>query len=71
MSTTELSFFVQVFTSDEMQQATVIKHGLKQIEEALLKNADNFSVDEFSRIANSIRHMVSEQDERVFDKFLV
>jgi hypothetical protein len=54
-----------------MQQATVIKHGLKQIEEALLKNADNFSVEEFSRIANSIRHMVSEQDERVFDKFLV
>jgi divalent metal cation (Fe/Co/Zn/Cd) transporter len=54
-----------------MQQATVIKHGLKQIEEALLENADNFSVEEFSRIANSIRHMVSEQDERVFDKFLV
>lgn len=71
MSTTELSFFVQVFTSDEMQQATVIKQGLNQIEEALLKNADNFSVEEFSRIANSIRHMVSEQDERVFDKFLV
>ena len=71
MSTLELSFFVQVYTSDEMYQATVIKHGLKQIEEALLKQSDNFSVEEFGRIANSIRHLVSEQDERVFDKWLV
>ena len=60
MSPLELSFFVQVFTSDEMQQATVIRGGLAKIEDALLKQVDNFSVEEFSRIANSVRHIVSE-----------
>lgn len=54
-----------------MQEATVINSGLPKIEEALLKQVENFSVEEFGRVANSVRHIVNEQDERAFDRFLV
>lgn len=74
MSTAELAFFTQVFTSSEMQSAFDIrgKDFLKKLEDSLCKNADTFSISEFSRIANVIGYSATGQDDDiiVFDKFL-
>lgn len=69
MSPSELSFFVQVFTSDEMQTATSIGTSLPAIEAALMQNADKFSVEEFARVANVVRSQAN-RDEECFLEFL-
>lgn len=71
MTPAELSFFVQVYTSDEMVSATSIEQGLEKIEDALICNADRCSVEEFSRIANSIRYQLGRGEHKCFAKFLV
>jgi hypothetical protein len=71
MTPAELSFLVQVYTSDEMASAVSIESGLYEIEGALISNSDRFSVEEFARIANSIRYQLSRDEQACFSKFLV
>lgn len=75
MSSSELVFFTQVFTSSEMQSAFDIRQKglLKNLEKTLCKHAENFTIREFSTIANVIGYSSTGNDEDSinFDKFLV
>ena len=75
MSSSELVFFTQVFTSSEMQSAFDIrqKDQLKELEETLCKHIENLTVREFSIIANVIGYSATGNNDDFinFNEFLI
>lgn len=57
MSPNELSFYAQVFFSEELQSTVSLSESNQdELVKALLANVENFTVEEFSHIANAVAY---------------
>ena len=71
MSPDELTFYAQVYFSEELQSSvSPTKENQDLVMKALLANVENFSVEEFAHIANAAAFVYNQAYDTNFDEFL-
>lgn len=71
MTPGELTFYTQVYFSEEMQSSvSPSKENQDLVMKALLANVENFTVEEFAHIANAAAFVYNQEYDTKFDEFL-